>query len=342
MRLADQTALIEKSSDLNSLKQALASFSSLRQIKLLRLQDRADEDILERLRDRNTGEVLGLAWEPACSRAVRALGVALLGSSCRSVRFSGPQLSPEAALKMLHTPSITISAVGERLTCLDITFHSTSAADLTSFMTQLSGVFRRFFSAAKNLMMINIGFPANSPVGVSLEDIFHHLQWDNLRSLGIQGWRLTSAEIIGILRRHQSPLRELRMPYVYLRDGSRWLEILCVLHHEMEDLERVDLRDINYANHFDTENMNGVEVPPDSPEEENAYVERRDGTTATILERPSEIEVRQGRPLSAEDLRMLTANDLGDNGVRVERQQWLLWERWAVSRDRDSLQRHAS
>jgi hypothetical protein len=110
----------------------------------------------------------------------------------------------------------------------------------------------------------------------------------------------------------------------------------------MKDLERVDLRDINYANHFDVENMNGVEVPPDSPEEENAYVERRDGTTATILERPSEIEVRQGRPLSAEELRMLTANDLGDNGVRVERQQWLLWERWAVSRDCDSLQRHAS
>jgi hypothetical protein len=336
--LADQTALVERNSDLNSLKRALASFSSLRQIKLLRLQDRADEDILEQLRDRNTGEDLGLTWEPACSRAVRALGIALLGSSCRSIRFSGPQLSPEAALKILHTPSITISAVGERLTCLDITFHSTSTPDLTSFMTQLSGVFRKFFFAAKNLMMINIGFPANNPVDVSLEAIFHHLQWDSLRSLGIQGWRLTAAEIIDILRRHQSRLREIRMPYIYLREGSRWLEILSVLHHEMEELERVDLRDINYAKHFDAENLNGVEVPPGSPERE---VEREDGTTSTIVERPSEIGVRPGRSLSAEELRMLTANDLGDNGVRVEHQQWLLWERWAVSRSRDSVRPHS-
>ncbi|KAL1966434.1 hypothetical protein VTN77DRAFT_4576 [Rasamsonia byssochlamydoides] len=327
VRLADQNALVENGCDLMFLKRALVSFSSLQEIKLLRLQDKADEDMLERLRNGNTEEEFSLDWEPACARAVRNLGVALLGSSCHSVRFFGPQISAEAALKLLQTPSFTISAVGARLTCLDVNFHS--SRDVTTIMSNLSEVFREFFLAARNLIIIHIGFPAKSPVDFQLEDIFHRLQWESLRSLGIQGWRLDSAEIIDISLRHRFRLRELRMPCVYLRQGSRWRDILSALHGEMEELESVDLRDIDYANHFDAEIMNGVEVPPQQVEREDTIP-----SVSTTHQGRSEAELRQAQQLSLEELRALTADDLGDNGERVEREQWPLWEAWVTSRAR--------
>lgn len=348
-RLADQNALVENGSDLMLLKRAMASFSSLQEIKLLRLQDKADEDLLERLRERdgNAEEELSLDWEPACSRAIRNLGVAILGSSCHSVRFFGPQISPESALKLLHTPSITISAVGARLTCLDVNFHSTR--DVTTIMSNLSEVFREFFLAARNLIMIHIGFPAKSPANFQLEDIFHRLQWESLRSLGIQGWRLESAEIIDISRRHRFQLRELRMPCVYLRQGSRWRDVLAFLHSEMEELERVDLRNIDYASHFDAEIMNGVEVPPpgspprQQPVDANGELEdnhnhnnHNNNISPASPTYQAEVELRQGQQqqLSLAELRALTADDLGDNGERVEREQWALWEAWVTSRRR--------
>ncbi|OKL56518.1 hypothetical protein UA08_08234 [Talaromyces atroroseus] len=264
-RLADQTSLIKTSEDIISLKRALVSFTSLQQVKLLRLQDKADEDIMERARRSRTAEGLKFDWEPACSRAIGNLGLALMGSNCQSVRFLAPQLSPEAALKLLHTPRVTMSALGERLTCLDIYFHSVS--DVTALMSRLSSTFRDFFQAARNLVTINVGFPANSPLNMHLEDVFHHIHWPRLRSLGIQGWRLHSWEIGSIARRHQSQLREMRLPYIYLLEGSRWRDVLSVLHDEMEQLEVLNLQHINYATHFDTEVMNGIEIPPGSEEE---------------------------------------------------------------------------
>lgn len=356
-RLADQNALVENGSDLMFLKRAMASFSSLQEIKLLRLQDKADEELLERLRERDghAEEELSLDWEPACSRAIRNLGVAFLGSSCHSVRFFGPQISPESALKLLHTPSITISAVGARLTCLDVNFHSTR--DVTTIMANLSEVFREFFLAARNLIMIHIGFPAKSPANFQLEDIFHRLQWESLRSLGIQGWRLESAEIIDISRRHRSQLREIRMPCIYLRQESRWRDVLAFLHSEMEELERVDLRDIDYASHFDAEIMNGVEVPPfGSPPRQQqpgpADANWEDNLSSASpthhqgrSEAEAEADLRQGQQqhqqqqqLSLAELRALTADDLGDNGERVEREQWTLWEAWVTSRPRKAQQ----
>jgi hypothetical protein len=344
LRLADQNVLVENGSDLMLLQRAMVSFSSLQEIKLLRLQDKADEDMLEQLRDE---EELSLDWEPACSRAVRNLGVALLGSSCRGVRFFGPQISPEAALKLLQTPSMAVSAIGARLTCLDVNFHSTR--DVTTIISNLSQVFRGFFLAARNLIIIHIGFPAKSPVNFPLEAIFHHLQWESLRSLGIQGWRLDSAEIIEISRRHKLRLREFHMPCVYLRQGSRWRDVLSVLHNEMEELERVDLRDIDYTNHFDAESTNGVEVPPGSPPRQHLGDANGNGGREVTAnpndplpsnQGRSEAELRRAQQLSLEELRSLTADDLGDNGERVEREQWPLWEAWVTSRPRNKFHQY--
>lgn len=355
------------------LKRAMAAFTSLQQVKLLRLQDEADEEILESIRSRgiDPAEVC-LDWEPACSRAVTSLAIALLeSSSCRSVRFIGPQVSPESALKLLDAPPTRLSALAARLTCLDVNFHSTR--DVTPIMEELSNVFRDFFTAARNLVTIHLGFPTKLPLDLRLELIFHHVQWDGLRTLGIQGWRLAADEIIGLARRHQRQLRELRLRSVYLRDGSRWRDVLAVLHDEMERLERVDLRDVDYANHFDSEIMSdGMEVrhletetethpPPLSSHEVTdgdgdrghlpSSVMAHNNPNSTHAYPPAVLHHQERRwcpedlyhhhhhyhyhyhalGMTPEALRSLTAEELGDNGTRVDRRQRLLWEAWVVS-----------
>lgn len=205
------------------LRQAIAAFPALQQVKLLRLQDEADEKLLGYLRDRSLEENARLDWEPACTRAVSSLGISLLDSKCTSVRFVAPQISPEATVRLLQAPPTMLSALGARLTSLDVTFHA--RADMTTSMETLSHVFYEFFLAAKNLTAIHLGFPANLPLDLSLERIFHRLQWKRLRTLSIQGWRLGSEEIISLLRRHRRPLRDLSLASVYLRTGGRWCEI---------------------------------------------------------------------------------------------------------------------
>jgi hypothetical protein len=349
VRLADQKLLTENSNDLVALKKAMAAFSSLQQIKLLRLQDQADEEIMNRARRNNANHGLYLDWEPACSRAVQNLGVALLGSACHSVRFLGPQLSPKASMRLLHTPDLAMSNLGERLTCLDVSFQS--AQDMTSAMAGLSGVFGKFFLAARNLITISVGFPANNPVSLPLENIFNQLYWPRLRCLGIQGWKLDSAEIIALVRRHRTRLRELRIPYVYLTgEGSRWRDVLLVLRDEMEQLENVDLQHIDYAFHFDSEVINGIEIPPGhTTDEEDEVVlydnnERNEEDTdswsvvsSAHHSSQSETSVSEThrqpmQALSPEELGLLSVDELGDNGMYVKREHWSVWEKWVVSR----------
>lgn len=325
---------------------------------------------MERARRFSSVRDVKLDWEPACSRAIEGLAIALMGSSCQSLRFLGPQLSPEAALKLLNAPRMTMSALGERLTCLDIYFHS--ASDVTALMSKLSATFRDFFQAARNLVTINVGFPADSPLNLHLEDVFHHIHWPRLRSLGIQGWRLHSSEISAIARRHRSQLRELHLPYVYLLDGSRWRDVLSILHDDMERLEKLSLQHINYASHFSTQIMNGIEIPPGSTTDEDEQRDDEDddddtnhndeteppqsdtdsSSIVSIHDSQSEISSeteesyrqqhrypyhhhnhRPGDPqnLSEEELSMLTVSDLGDNGMYVKQEHWHLWEKWVVT-----------
>lgn len=343
LRLADQKFLTENSNDLAALKKAMAAFSSLQQIKLLRLQDQADEEIMNRARRSNANHGLYLDWEPACSRAVQNLGVALLSSACHSVRFLGPQISPKASMGLLHTPDLAVSSLGQRLTCLDVSFQS--AQDMTSAMAGLSGVFGKFFLAARNLITISVGFPANNPVSLPLENIFNHLHWPRLRCLGIQGWKLDSEEMIGLVRRHRTRLRELRIPYVYLSEGSRWRDVLSVLRDEMEQLENVDLQHIDYAFHFDSEVINGIEIPPGHTTDEEDEVlyenERNEDTDSWSVVSAhhsqsetsgSETHHQSMQALSPEELGLLSADELGDNGMYVRREHWSVWEKWVVSR----------
>ncbi|KAF9247590.1 hypothetical protein DTO006G1_3243 [Penicillium roqueforti] len=346
-RLREQTNLTETNKDLARLRRAIAAFSALQEIKLLRLQDEADEYLIDFIRDRSLGTGTGTAtdirfdWETACSRAVTNLSIALLDSKCSSIRFTGPQISPEATLQLLRAPSTILAAMAGRLTSLDITFHSTT--DITATMADLSGVFHRFFVAAKNLIAIHIGFLSKAPLDLDLELLFHHIRWKTLRKLSIQGWRLSADEIIALARRHRSQLRDFRLLGIYLRPGGLWRDVLAVLREEMERLERLVLKDIDYAAHFDSVPVsNGVEVHdyhvgpmPSSlgfaagtwsdPQSPITTPLPRDGLSALVRERALPLRT------SIERLRSLSSGDLGDDGVHVLCEQLPLWEAWVLS-----------
>ncbi|OOQ84820.1 F-box domain protein [Penicillium brasilianum] len=344
-RLREQTTLVSTNYDLTQLRAAIAAFSALQEIKLLRLQDEADEQLLDFVRDQAIGHATSdthFDWESACSRAVTNLGIALLDSQRTSIRFIGPQISPEATLQLLEAPSTTLAAMGGRLTSLDINFHA--HVDITATMSDLSPVFHRFFTEAKNLVAIHIGFPAKTPLDLNLETIFHGIRWKTLRTLSLQGWRLGADDIITLARRHRHQLREFRLYAVYLRDGGRWSDVLCMLRTEMERLSRLDLREIDYATNFDALAIDsGVEIfdpqpagPISSSVSVAAGTSSREGpllpTFGTNGHHPGLIPGgKLSRRRSLEKVRGLAAEELGDDGIRVHRDQVHLWEAWVLS-----------
>ncbi|KAK1142880.1 hypothetical protein N8T08_007314 [Aspergillus melleus] len=351
-RLHDQKYIVDRNQDIAMLRRAIAAFPALQQVKLLRLQDEADEQLLGYLREESLEENARLDWESACARAVTSLGISLLDSKCTSVRFVAPQLSPEATVQLLQTPPTMLSALGARLTSLDVTFHAHS--DMTTSMEMLSHVFYEFFLAAKNLTAIHLGFPANLPLDLSLDRIFHRLQWKRLRTLSIQGWRLGSDEIISLIRRHRRPLRDVRLASVYLRAGGRWCDVLSVLHDEMDLLERIDLREINYTADFDADHYHNY-APVNSNGHGHGHGDGNfDGPLLSVVAQPSPDlpppqtadylsfaprgnTRRSFTDATLEKLRLLTADDLGDNGVRVHRKQQLFWEAWVLSGLRNNI-----
>lgn len=305
---------------------------------------------------RRVDETLNLDWEPACTRAVTNLGLSLLASSCTSVRFVGPQIDPNATVNLLQTPSATLFNLGARLTCLDVTFYAKT--NIASHMDVLSQAFHDFFHAAKNLETIHFGFATAVPLDLSLDRVFHNIQWKRLRTLSIQGWRLTSREIITLVRRHRRQLRDIRLVGVSLRDGGRWLDVLSVLHDEMDEIERINLREINYASHVDaTSGLNssngngngngsaGYQNPPSVLVSPNIMAHTLSGPSPSFYHQPvlntdhltsaSRGHTRHSFHTSTlEDLRNRSVDELGDNGVYVTHEQRQLWEAWVLSSTR--------
>ncbi|PYH78451.1 hypothetical protein BO82DRAFT_156984 [Aspergillus uvarum CBS 121591] len=360
-RLHDQKRIVEASHDLLFLRRAIGAFTSLQQVKLLRLQDEADEQMLDWIHEHSLGGTTRLDWEPACTRAVTNLSIALLESNCDAVRFVGPQISPEATAKLLQAPSTSLAALGARLTSLDITFSST--LDLSTRMDTLSNVFYDFFLAAKNLTAIHLGFPVHAPLDLPLEHIFHRLQWKRLRTLSIQGWRLGSDELMALIRRHRRPLRDLRLAGIYLRPGGRWRDVLVLLHDEMDHLERLDLREIDYMNHFDayahghhshnhhaptapngnsTGAAGGFHTPPPTLAivvQPTPHSPSRDAVlnVDSLSFAPRGSTRRSFDRATLEQLRTYTPEDLGDTGLRVRQDQWLFWKAWVLSSARSNV-----
>ncbi|PYI04052.1 F-box domain protein [Aspergillus sclerotiicarbonarius CBS 121057] len=341
-RLQDQRYMIDSNRDLLLLRRAIAAFSSLQQIKLLRLQDEADEQLLDHIRERSLGRTTRLDWEPACTRAVTNLSISLLESNCNSVKFVGPQISPEATVRLLQAPSTSLSALGARLTSLDVTFHS--AANLSAYMETLSSVFYNFFLAAKNLTVIHLGFPAIAPLDLALEQIFHHLQWKSLRTLSIQGWRLGSEEIIALIRRHRRQLRDIRLTNIYIRPGGRWRDVLSVLHDDMDHLNHIDLRGIDYTSHFDA-NTNTSPTGHGTGSSQTPTLAIVVQPTPNLPPRKAVLNMDYYLPASRsylnmtpEQLRARTADDLEDDGVSVKYDQSDFWKAWVLASQRNNVQ----
>ncbi|RMJ24902.1 F-box domain protein [Aspergillus sp. HF37] len=207
---------------------------------------------------------------------------------------------------------------------------------MTANMRSLSPAFHSFFLATENLTAIHLGFPATKPLDLSLEQIFHRIHWKKLRTLSLQGWRrLRSDELIGLVRRHRRQLRNLRLISIYLDAGGRWRDVLAVFHDELEHLERIDLREIDYARRADITHTNGVN-PHDNanPVADPAPAPQSDPAVLTedllsFSQRPSVQSPLPDLPL--EKLKTLSADDLGDDGFRVKRGQRALWEAWVLS-----------
>ena len=219
------------------------------------------------------------------------------------------------------------------------------------------------------MQAVHIGFPSRRPLEVKLEDIFHHVHWEKLRAFGVQAWRLDAFEIIELARRHCKTLRGLRLRDVQLKEGSMWKDVLAMLRAEMEQLDWVSLRRIDYSNHFDEVWANSIEVPDyppggasDSDDEDNFeghvsiddddngdgdasdegdFYEGSDVHSNADTDYGPDANELTLSPDTAASIPFCTcsrsafpasADDLGDNGQFVVYQQRKLWEKWVVGR----------
>lgn len=261
----EQQQIVESEEDVRVLKKAIASFTSLQFVQLLRVTDEEDSALLSYIgQHEDSRQFLDLEWAPACWHGSRTIGTALLHSNVPWSRFSSPMLSPQSAEFLASHPPRSISTLAARLTCL--TLHFDDGTDLDQKMSELSGLFRTVFMTAENMQAVHVGFPSHRPLNLRLEDVFHNVKWEKLVAFGVQGWKLDGQEIIDLALRHRDRLKGLRLRDVLLKDGSMWKDVLGTLRDSMYRLDWVSLRRIGYAQHFDDLWLGaGAEVPDDPP-----------------------------------------------------------------------------
>lgn len=370
-KVNEQKEIVSTQEDARILKKAIAAFTSLQHVQILRLQDREDADLISYIRQNDQlSQLVELRWAPACAHSTKTIGAALLASRSPCSRLSSPMLSPQSALLAVNDPPYSFSVLAERLTCLEL--HFDDSADLDARMRELSPLARLIFNAAKNLQALHVGFPSYRHLNLRLEEIFHGIKWEKLVYFGIQAWRLDAEEIIGLARRHRERLRGLRLRDVLLKDGSRWRDVLEFLQQEMARLDWVSLRRIDYEKHYDEQYIMGAEVPDgsllgsdssdessdvedewDRPGDHDSLDDHHHGDTFSIAETDSDAgtdEPEQGGdmdfpPLSPDTPASVTwcncngrsalmnsPEALGDDGITVTYSQRKFWEKWTVGK----------
>lgn len=340
----------------------MSAFSNLQHVQILRLQDEADRMLLELLQESELPqtETLDLKWTYACTHATSTIAQALLQTGSKFSRFSGPMMNSRSALAIKDRIPRTVSQLASQLTCLELHFDDTEA--LNARMRAVSGIFKTVFLAAKNLQAVHIGFPSRSPLDLRLEEIFHSIQWEKLRAFGIQAWRLEATEIIQLARRHRKTLRGLRLRDVQLREGSMWKDVLAMLRTEMEQLDWVSLRRVDYSKHFDEIWADSMEVGDGSLEGsesddeddfpahfsapgsdidsegdndshyEHSIADTDHGPDANEIALSPNTTASMSFCTCSRSSDPTSADELGDNGLFVYHQQRKLWEKWVVGR----------
>ena len=360
----DQAKILQSKEDSRVLKKAMAAFATLQHVQILRLENEADRRLINFIMSRPTHGQAGqppvdLRWSPACYHATKTLVEALLQAESPFSRFSGPMMNPQSILAVERKLPQILPSLASQLTCLEL--HFEDGGDLSNRVFELSGVFRGIFTAANNLQAVHIGFPSRTPLTLGLEDLFHNIKWEKLRAFGIQSWHLDADEIIKLARRHSKTLRGLRLRDVLLKEGSKWRDVLFMLRREMEQLDWVSLRRIDYSNHFEEVSASSMEVPDDPPasgsesDDEDGFPgqlndldltddsegeDSDDNSNADTDNGPdaNELALSPDTPTSMPfctcSLNSYPANadDLGDNGRVVTYQQRKMWEKWVCGR----------
>ena len=357
----DQTTIIRTREDLRVLKEAMSAFTSLQHVQILRLQDEGDRQLLEFLQEGQDdgARAIDLRWSPACYHATKTIGEALVHAQSPFSRFSGPMMNTQSAFGIRKSIPQTVPVLSSRLTCLEL--HFDDGLDLDEKLRKISNLFKVVFSAAKNLQALHVGFPSHSPLSLGLEEIFHDVQWEKLRAFGVQSWRLDAEEIISLARRHSKTLRGLRLRDVLLKEGSMWKDVLTMLREEMDLLDWVSLRRVDYSVHFDELWRNSMEVPDDPPggasdsddednfsarfsvpgQDYNSDADDSDEQSNADTDNGPEandIALAPDTPISlpfctcSRSSYPASVDDLGDNGQYVNYQQRKMWEKWVVGR----------
>ena len=340
----------------------MAAFVSLQHVQILRLQDEADRMLLEAIQESGQyhTSLVDLKWTPACTHATSTIAQALLHARSPFSRFSGPMMNSQSALVIKDRIPQMVPLLASRLTCLELHFDDTEA--LEERMRAASRLFRTVFTAAQHLQAVHVGFPSRAPLDLGLEEVFHSVHWEKLRAFGIQAWRLTADEIIRLARRHNKTLRGLRLRDVQLREGSMWKDVLTMLRTEMEQLDWVSLRRVDYSRHFDELWADSMEVgdgslggsesdneddfpahfsvPGSNNASEDEYDSEDEHSIADTDHGPDANEIALS-PNTTASLPFCTcsrssdpasADDLGDNGLFVLYQQRKMWEKWVIGR----------
>lgn len=374
-KINEQKEIVSSGEDEQALKHALAAFTSLQHVQILRVQDQETANLLSYIRQHeHLNQLVELRWAPACSHSAKTLGAALLESRSPCSRFSSPMLSPQSAIVLASHPPKAFTALAERLTCLEL--HFDDGTDLDNKMRELSDLFKLVFNAAKNMQAVHVGFPSHRPLSLRLEEIFHNVRWDKLLAFGIQAWRLDADEIIALAQRHRDRLKGLRLRDVLLKDGSMWKDVLAFLRDDMIRLDWVSLRRIGYAKHFDEQwAVAGAEVPDDPPGGASESDDESDWDPhATAEQDDSEVSLEDMSDSSSDhdhsdddngpeeegmDFPMISPDTpssvpwcncgrnsflespeaLGDNGLFVSNAQRKIWEKWVVRRCPEHSQR---
>lgn len=374
-KINEQKEIVSSGEDEQALKHALAAFTSLQHVQILRVQDQETANLLSYIRQHeHLNQLVELRWAPACSHSAKTLGAALLESRSPCSRFSSPMLSPQSAIVLASHPPKAFTALAERLTCLEL--HFDDGTDLDNKMRELSDLFKLVFNAAKNMQAVHVGFPSHRPLSLRLEEIFHNVRWDKLLAFGIQAWRLDADEIIALAQRHRDRLKGLRLRDVLLKDGSMWKDVLAFLRDDMIRLDWVSLRRIGYAKHFDEQwAVAGAEVPDDPPGGASESDDESDWDPhATAEQDDSEVSMEDMSDSSSDhdhsdddngpeeegmDFPMISPDTpssvpwcncgrnsflespeaLGDNGLFVSNAQRKIWEKWVVRRCPEHSQR---
>lgn len=278
-KISEQRRITGSGYDAHVLNKAVASFTSLQHVQLLRLHDEEDTILMSYLRQRDRARdvaVIRPEWTEACIHGSRTIGAALLASNVPCEKFSSPQLSPQSARFLLQNTPNSFATLAGRLTCL--TLHFDDGDDLDIKMGELSGLFKSVFAAATEMKTVHVGFPSHRPLNLPLEVVFHNVTWRKLMAFGIQGWKLTEDEIINLALRHREQLRGLRLRDIVLREGSYWKDVLGELRDSMSKLNWVSLRRIGYERDFDNKLQEvGAEVPDGLESESDSDSEMSEG-----------------------------------------------------------------